>query len=229
MNEQLKIELIDHMGSDRSVANAAWVSTAKERDDASDERVEGIIRYLATSTPMHSSPFEHVTATFRITAPLFVRDQWVRHRTQSYNSMSLRYSRVEGSDITKLFYIPTLERPLINEGSKSRPRFVDEPSLELYSFMAEEMEEAYYNAYTSYLTLLDEGIAEEVARNVLPEATMTKFYATANMLNWWRFVTERTAENAQWEIKKLANDISTEMSTFVPVSWWWLMNRNNNG
>ena len=131
--------------------------------------------------------------------------------------------------MTKLFYIPTLERPLINEGSKSRPRFVDEPSLELYSFMAEEMEEAYYNAYTSYLTLLDEGIAEEVARNVLPEATMTKFYATANMLNWWRFVTERTAENAQWEIKKLANDISTEMSTFVPVSWWWLMNRNNNG
>ena len=131
--------------------------------------------------------------------------------------------------MTKLFYIPTLERPLINEGSKSRPRFVDEPSLELYSFMAEEMEEAYYNAYTSYLTLLDEGIAEEVARNVLPEATMTKFYATANMLNWWRFVTERTAENAQWEIKKLANDISTEMLTFVPVSWWWLMNRNNNG
>ena len=175
MTKQLKIELIDHMGSDRSVANAAWVSTGRERDDASDERVEGIIRYLATSTPMHSSPFEHVTATFRITAPLFVRDQWVRHRTQSYNSMSLRYSRVEGSDMTKLFYIPTLERPLINEGSKSRPRFVDEPSLELYSFMAEEMEEAYYNAYTSYLTLLDEGIAEEVARNVLPEATMTKF------------------------------------------------------
>ncbi len=218
----LSVELVDHMGSDRSVANAAWVSTDGEERDVTPERIKGLIRYLAKSDPKHTSPFEHVTFTFKITAPLFVRDQWVRHRTQSYNCRSLRYAFLEDGELNDLFYIPPYNRPIINTGTGARPKmdFPDDASLILK--VQDELFVAYYDSLESYRRLLDMGVASEVARMVLPEATMTSFFATANLLNWWRFYVNRTADNAQWEIKELAIIIGKMISEYVPLSWEFL-------
>ena len=73
--------------------------------------------------------------------------------------------------------------------------------------------------------MVREGVAEEVARMVLPEATMTRFYATANLRNWEAFVKERIAENAQWEIKLLAYDIDDILYELFPIAWTELRKR----
>lgn len=207
----LRTTLIQYMGSDTMVADSARVSTDRDREG---RQIEGLIRYLAREK--HMSPFESCAATFMVEAPLFVRDQWVRHRTQSYNSLSLRYTALKGD---MPFYFPPADRPLVNEGSGAHPKFVEAPDEKMQENLIAMLMTSYSSAIDTYNELLEEGIAEEVARMVLPEGTMTRFYATANMRNWSAFVKERTAENAQWEIKQLANEISETMGELFPVSW----------
>lgn len=215
MTSQIRATLIQFASNDEMVAHAARVST---NTDFSDKPFEGTIRYLGRES--HTSPFEHNMATFMIEAPLFVRDQWVRHRTQSYSSLSLRYvALAPDQNIEDLFYIPSPERPLVNQGSGAHPKFEKTPDVEMYETMKRETLRANKIAYETYTRLLEEGIASEVARNVLPENTMTRFYATANLLNWSRFVKERTAENAQWEIKRLAEDVSVYLGDLFPIAW----------
>lgn len=215
----LGLELIQHSGSDNMVADAARVSTDRDRQG---RQIQGLIEYLARER--HMSPFEHCHITFMIKAPLFVRDQWVRHRTQSYNSLSLRYTKLPGGEedsinLEDIFYYPPPNRPLENEGSASYPIFKQEPGLDEYSSVIKRLNKAYKTAYYSYLELLEVGVASEVARSVLPEGTLTRFYATANLRNWEAFVKERTEVNAQWEIKQLAKAIDGCLSGLYPISW----------
>ena len=218
MTDQLQVELVQHVGSDEMIANAARVSTDRDNED---RPIEGLIRYLAKNK--HLSPFEHNSTTFMVTAPLFVRDQWVRHRTQSYNSLSLRYTN---GALTESFYIPNEERPLVNEGKKSHPLLVTPPEPLLYAEMLDSYLDALHIASVAYETMVENGVAEEVARMVLPEATMTRFYATGNLRNWFAFVKERTAENAQWEIKQLAYQIRGMLYELYPISWNALLENN---
>lgn len=216
ISEGLGLELIQYSGSDEMVADAARVSTDRDRQG---KQIEGLIKYLAKEG--HLSPFEHCHATFMVTAPLFVRDQWVRHRTQSYNALSLRYVEMDlGSEsIQKGFYFPPDIRPLKNEGSSAHPILVEKPNRLLHESVVDTLKESYLNSYTAYKSLLYQGVASEIARSVLPEATVTRFYATANMRNWNAFVNERTAPNAQWEIKQLALHLSAMMHELYPISW----------
>ena len=224
MTSKLKATLIQHVGTDAMVADAARVSTDNDRQD---KPIAGLIKYLAREG--HTSPFEHNSITFMIEAPLFVRDQWVRHRTQSYNCLSLRYSglkdlsEIHPSSIQvragEMFYIPPRNRPLVNSGSGAHPKFDKIPNEDEYSIVFEESLAAYVSAILAYRRMIEAGIAEEVARNVLPSATMTRFYATANLLNWNRFVTERTADNAQWEIKQIALQLDDILKTLFPIAW----------
>ena len=215
----MKVTLIQHMGSDQMVADAARVSTDRDRQD---RPIEGLIKYLVRER--HMSPLEHNSITFMVEAPLFVRDQWVRHRTQSYNSLSLRYTMLDNPEP---FYFPPPERPLVNQGSGAHPKFTKAPSTELYNATIDKLHQAYSAALEVYYAQLEDGVAEEVARNVLPEATMTRFYATANLRNWAAFVKERTAENAQWEIKQLALEVSQIMGELFPISWKALQEGGN--
>lgn len=213
----MDVTLIQNVGSDQMIADAARVSTNRDRED---RPIEGLIKYLARNR--HMSPFEHNSITFMIEAPLFVRDQWVRHRTQSYNSLSLRYTMLDNPEP---FYFPPPERPLVNQGSGAHPKFTKAPSTELYNATIDKLHPAYSAALEAYYALLEDGVAEEVARFVLPEATMTRFYATANLRNWAAFVKERTAENAQWEIKQLAEKISDTLNELFPIAWPALMGK----
>lgn len=203
------IELVQFWGSDQMVADAARVSTDRDREG---RPIEGLIKYLARAG--HASPFEHCGATFMVTAPLFVRDQWVRHRTQSYNALSLRYTRNSPE-----FYLPGSDRPLCNSGTPAHPKFDTAPTRAQHKSTIQTMQDAYDAAFDAYCALLEDGIAEEVARMVLPVGTKTRFYATANLRNWAAFVKERTAENAQWEIKKAAQELSHILAEKFPISW----------
>lgn len=210
----MAIELVQHVGSDEMVANAARVSTNSDRKGKS---IEGLIRYLAREG--HMSPFEHNSITVMVTAPLFVRDQWVRHRTQSYNVLSLRYTTLNPERVEDVFYYPPKDRPLINAGSKAHPKFDTLPTLDEHEEVEVLLRDAYVEAYTSYKELLEHGVAEEIARAVLPSGTMTRFYATANLRNWYQFCRERLAENAQWEIKQLAKELDKMLTELFPISW----------
>lgn len=205
----MEVTLIQYVGSDQMVADAARVST--DRDQDTGRPIEGLIKYLARAG--HASPFEHCHATFMVEAPLFVRDQWVRHRTQSYNALSLRYTASKHD-----YYYPPPSRPLVNAGTKAHPEFVKPPTQTQYTLAIDTMRGAFDAAKEAYEALLAQGVAEEVARNVLPEATMTRFYTTANLRNWVAFIKERTADNAQWEIKELALQIKAELLELFPIS-----------
>lgn len=215
MKDQLKLELIQHMGSDQMIANAARVST---NTDTTNKPYEGLLGYLAGNG--HLSPFEHNSITFRVEAPLFVRDQWVRHRTQSYNCLSLRYTNLDlDGPLQESFYIPDEFRPLENEGSKAHPKLLKKPDESLYESFMDSYFMTLSEARGAYNTIIAMGVAEEVARMVLPSCTMTKFYATANLRNWFAFVKERDSMDAQWEIRVLAREVSHILQDLFPVAW----------
>lgn len=211
----MKVTLIQHMGSDQMVADAARVSTDRDRDP--NRPITGLIKYLANN--LHMSPFEHTSVTFMVEAPLFTAAQWMRHRTQSYNQLSLRYTAATATEGHNA-YLPPADRPLVNSGSKAHPVFdpADKPTPEMHKLVTGYMQEAYTHAMNTYNHLLDLGCAEEIARAVLPTGTMTRFYATANLRNWAAFVKERTAENAQWEIKQLALQVKEHLNQLFPIA-----------
>lgn len=203
------IKLLQHMGSDEGIAQAASVSTGKP---IKPERVNGLIRYLLKEG--HTSPFEHAVVTFEVEAPIFVAREWERHRTQSYSELSLRYSTA-----VPKFYIPSPERPLVQEGTGAHPKLVMGTE-EQWSRMSELQYDAYLHSWQKYKEVLDEGIAGEVARNVLPLATYTKFQTTANLNNWFKFLHLRLADNAQWEIRTLAEEIVVLLTDIYPLTMY---------
>lgn len=214
MKNYLKVDLVQHVGSDEMVANAARVSTDSDNKGKS---IEGLIKYLARSK--HLSVFEHNSITFMVSAPLFVRDQWVRHRTQSYNILSFRYTDQESDHPMELFYFPDENRPLVNSGTKAHPKFDKAPTKYELACANDILHDAYADAYSSYLDLLEQGVASEIARAVLPSGTMTRFYATANLRNWYQFCKERLAENAQYEIRVCAEQVDKILAELFPISW----------
>ena len=204
----MKVTLIQHMGSDQMVADAARVSTDRDRED---RPIAPLIKYLANN--LHMSPFEHTSVTFMVEAPLFTAAQWMRHRTQSYNQLSFRYTQAG-----EMFYYPPNNRPLTNDGSGAHPKFTEPPTPTQHKVVSGILHEHYTRSMEVYNQLLDTPCAEEVARIVLPTGTMTRFYATANLRNWAAFVKERTADNAQWEIKQLALQVKEHLLELFPIA-----------
>lgn len=205
----LTAEVVEHMGSDQTVAMAARVSTGKE-DDAG--RLEGLINYLVREK--HTSTLEHCVVTFKIEAPIFVAREAMRHRTFSFSEISGRYAKLEPK-----FYLPDTTRPLVNKGTGAHPDLVhggDSNRLlrEVY-FGSHEVTELAYEVYEG---LIEQGVATEVARNVLPVSIYTRWYQTANLNNWFKFLELRQAENAQWEIRQIANQVADALETLYPVT-----------
>lgn len=171
LRSDIKVEYIQDMGNDEIIAKAACVSKGKDQEE--NYKIRCVINYLARER--HTSPFEHTALTVRIEAPIFVAREAMRHRTFSFNEISGRYAKLKPE-----FYVPTEERPLINKGSGAHPKLV----LPEYNSEEYEHSEQYSGTYGShmrlydeawewYMTMLDNGIATEVARNVLPVGTYT--------------------------------------------------------
>ena len=202
------VRLVDHMGDDLSVVRAARVShNAAWRageDTGSDER---LIRYLWRNK--HTSPFEHVTFTFEVKAPIFVLRQWHRHRTWSYNEVSARYR-----EVTDEFYAPNPaivgEQSTNNKQGRQlthQDRCDDIQAYRDICLMAADM----------YQGLLGRGWPRELARCVLPVATYSHMFATVNLLNLMRFLTLRCDAHAQYEIRVYAKAMRALAYEVAPV------------
>lgn len=208
------VRLTDHMGSDLSVVRAARVSyDAAWRagdDEKSDRR---LIDYLWRNH--HTTPFEAVTFTFEVKAPIFVLRQWHRHRTWSYNELSARYK-----ELSEDFYLPKVEQIGNQSTDNKQTRVIGELTEEERYFRAEQIsgvENTMMKCFSQYRALLSAGWPRELARSVLPVATYSHMFATVNLLNLFRFLTLRTHEHAQYEIRQYAYGMLELIRSVVPV------------
>ena len=205
----MEVELIDKMGSDLTVVNAARVSFGKNKEmfEASDEK---LISFLAKHN--HWSPFAHCSVQFRIKAPIFVARQLVKHQVGlSWNEISRRYVDYEPE-----YYIPTL----------FRKRAKDKKQGSSNETIGYDIADTIKNANTTYNDMLDKGIAPELARMVLPQNMMTEWYWTGSLYAFARVCELRCAEDTQEETRIIANSIDVFCNEEFPYSWKYLRNRD---
>jgi thymidylate synthase (FAD) len=209
--------LLDHgfvrldgaLADDLSVVNGARVSFARRKDemDASDE---GLIRFLMRDR--HGSPFEHNAFRFHVRCPIFVAREWFRHRIGSFNEFSLRYAKA-----TDDFYVPDVADVRTQVGKPGAYTFepVDD---ELAETTRDELRAVYDHAYETYTRLVEQGVARELARSVLPVGAYTQFYWTVNARALMNFVSLRNSEFAQLEIRRYAEAVEAFFAERMPVT-----------
>lgn len=196
--------LVDHMGSDEAIVQAARVSYAKGTKSVSDDR--GLIRYLMRHK--HTTPFEMVDFKFHIKCPIFVARQWLRHRTASVNEMSARYSVVPDE-----YFVPDELRTQ----STANKQGSDEP-LEGSANLLLKQKASCDLAFHTYDELLKKGCSRELARTHLPQSTFTEFYWKINLHNLLHFLKLRMDDHAQKEIQDLALQVYELIKPIVPVT-----------
>lgn len=208
--DKSEVKLLNHMGSDLSVVNAAKVSFGKQISELNEKDIK-LIKYLADNS--HTSPFEHVTFSFYIKCPLYISHQIMRHRTFSYNQISRRYTseKIE-------FYVPLAFRKQHKLNKQSS-------STEVANVGAYVMTDVIDEAVKSYNLMLQLGVSRELARGVLPTCLMTEFWMTGNLLNFTKFIKLRSHEGAQKEVVDIANEISNIISEIVPLSHKYLLSK----
>lgn len=213
----MKIELIDHMGSDNSVVDAARVSFEKLSTNYTDHENARLITYLAYNR--HWSPFTHQFITFRIKAPVFVARQLAKHQVGfAWNEVSRRYV-----DSDPEFYMPDYWRkraPSIKQGSSEDIVFI-EPMLDMETdtgcvHLPSELFEAAKETYKGLLSL---GVCPEQARMVLPQAAMTEWIWSGSLYAWSRMCNLRLDKHTQQETQEVAQAISKLIEPLFPLSW----------
>lgn len=205
MNQNISVTYIDHYGDDHTPIRAARVSTLTDSYEPDPKRDLKLARYLLKNG--HTSPFEHAGATFLIHCPLYVARQIMRHRTCSYNEVSRRYT---SEDIT--FYTPqelhTQHERLLQCSTDQIHPDSDE--------LIERIKAHQTQSLNLYHDLIESGVAREEARLVLPLSVMTKFYMSANLLNWLRFIKIRIDPHTQTETRTIAHAIQLHLSLYFP-------------
>ena len=203
------VRLDDAMASDLSVVNGARVSFARHKAEM-DESDEGLIRFLMRDK--HGTPFEHNAFRFHVRAPLFVAREWFRHRVGSFNEFSMRYAKASDE-----FYVPEPEDVRSQVGKPGAYSFESvEP--ELAEQTREELQAVYDAAYETYTRLVEQGVARELARLVMPMGAYTEFYWTVNARSLMNFVSLRAAETAQREIRRYAEACERFFAEKMPVT-----------
>jgi thymidylate synthase (FAD) len=211
------VELVDSMGSDLTVVNAARVSFGK-RKSALDESDEKLIRYLAEHK--HWSPFRHVQFQFHCKVPEFVARQWYKHVVgityseaptvdHAWNEISMRYVDATNFD----FYVPEVFRAQSKDNKQASDGTIikDNVLRADYDFHCQESAELYS-------ALINAGIAREQARGVLPLSVYTEFYWTVSLQALVNFIKLRKHEGAQYEIRLYANALELISAQVTPVA-----------
>jgi len=204
------VRLVEHMGSDLSIARNARISYDAEwragEDKGSDTR---LIRYLYRNG--HTSPFESVVFTFDVKAPLFVVRQWQRHRTQSYNEISARYRELPDE-----MYIP--DKEVITKQSEDNKQMRSEELVDNPEVIRELIESTNKESFAAYKELIRQNCPRELARSVLPVGIYSHMFTTVNLNNLFKFIAERTHEHAQYEIRVYAHALLELIEPIVPVA-----------
>lgn len=188
------IELESYSGTDLDIVNAAKVSFAKQSEEYGSAE-EGVLKFLMRER--HGSPFEHNYLKFHVRAPIFVIREWQRHRIGSYNEESGRYVELRPD-----FYIPETSR--VQEGSPGAYTF-SEGTKEQTDLVHRSITAASETAFSRYQKMIDEGIAKEQARLVLPLNIYSEFYFSCNARSLMNFLSLRMHESAMYEIRMYAN------------------------
>lgn len=209
------IRLVDSMGDDQSILRATRVSTGSVARKAGDDR--RLINFLMQNG--HTSPFEHAAFTFHIRAPRFVMDEWMRHRTWSYNAQSQRYM-----DLSEKLsgYLPDLDRigKQPPPGHNQQGRLIGEVVDEDYADLTRACIAATYEAaFASYREMIKEGVPRELARLVMPMGLYTEWFATVDLWNLLHFIRLRSAPSAQYEIRVYSDAIQGLIRPLVPLSF----------
>jgi thymidylate synthase (FAD) len=212
------IQVLDHgfvrldgaMADDLSVVNGARVSFARRKTEV-DDADAGLIRFLMRDR--HGTPFEHNAFRFHIRCPIFVAREWFRHRVGSFNEFSMRYARA-----TDDFYVPDAEDVRSQVGKPGAYSFEPVPD-ELAETTREELRAAYDAAYATYERLVEQGVARELARVVLPVGAYTEFYWTVNARSLMNFVSLRAADTAQREIRRYADAVERFFEECMPITY----------
>ena len=203
------VRLDDAMADDLSVVNSARVSFGRRVTEMEQADI-GLIKFLMRER--HGTPFEHNSFRFHIRCPIFVAREWFRHRVGSFNEFSMRYARA-----TDDFYVPEPDDVRTQVGKPGAYSF--EPvDAELAETTREELRAVYEQAYATYERLVEQGVARELARAVLPVGAYTEFYWTVNARALMNFVSLRAAETAQREIRRYAEAVEHFLAERMPVT-----------
>lgn len=205
------VSLVDYMGNDKRAVSAARVSLLNDEldgfDDDLDEGERRLLAFLARE--QHTSPFEHSTVSVRVTCPLFVSKQIMRHRTFSFNEVSRRYTS-KGLE----FFIPkTLRQQAVKNLQCSTGDAVQDNSAALTVY-----QDQIDTAFEAYTTLINAGVCREQARGVLPQCLYTEFYMSGNLLNWFKFLRLRLHPHAQPEVQAVAKAVLEFLRVQFPVT-----------
>ena len=203
------VRLVDHMGSDLSVSRSARVSyNADWREGNDDKNDERLINYLWKNK--HTTPFESVTFTFEVKAPIFVFRQWHRHRTWAFNEISGRYTELDMG-----YYLPELDQITTQSASNKQMRTNEQhPMAEP---MQDKMRMACGASFMIYRDMVYGGCPRELASSVLPVATYSRMFATVSLMNLFKFITLRSHDHAQYEIRIYSDAMLKLIEPIVPV------------
>jgi len=207
-----EVSLIDYVGDDLTVVNAARVSFGA-RSDVLEKKDEGLIKFLMREK--HASPFEHVVFQFYIKCPIFVAREWMRHRWSSFNEFSMRYANPEKLE----FWTPPDNDWRKQVGKPGAYTFEPIKSKNLQGVATQDMLRVYELAEHTYNTLVRNGIAREIARAVLPVGMYTQFYFTVNARSLINFISLRNDEQAQKEIQHFASKIEEIFAEKMPITY----------
>ena len=212
----MEVKLVDHMGSDLSIVNAARVSFAKEHKEFDEGKDGKLIRYLAKHD--HWRPFGHGSLQFHIKAPIFVARQLVKHQVGLvWNEVSRRYVDDEPE-----FYIPDAWRGTAE--NKKQGSSDDEIDINPYGFMVDEYQTVLRSAKWTYEELLRMGVCPEQARMVLPQSLMTEWYWSGTLYAFARVCNLRCKPDAQMDTQDVGWGIDRHARKLFPTSWDALRN-----
>jgi thymidylate synthase (FAD) len=202
------VRLVDHMGSDLNVVNAARVSFGK-RKEVFDEADAKLVTYLAEHD--HTSPFRHTALTFHVKAPIFVFRQWMKHRIASeFNEISGRYVEFKEDE----FYLPEVFRLQAKVNKQGSEGQLEGPA-------AAKAHEVFLascrEAVSNYKELITLGVCREQARCVLPLGLYSEVYWTVSLQAAAHFIRLRTDSHAQWEIQQYAWAVRQVVEQIFPV------------
>jgi len=206
MTSLITVEYLDHMGTDADIAAAARVSFNPNPPEADTEKDTRLIRRLMRDR--HTSPFEMAELKFKITAPIFVARQMVRHRTANWNELSGRYASIPNN-----YWTPSEWRSQHPSNKQSSEGVVDYvPNTSGIQKTVEEM------SFIEYNQRLEAGVSRELARTCLPLSSMTTWIWKCDLHNIFNFLRLRLDAHAQPEIRLVASSIASLVALWFPAS-----------
>ncbi|TBR22650.1 FAD-dependent thymidylate synthase [bacterium] len=200
------VRLVEHMGGDQGVVQAARVSYAGTTKG--DEKDKKLIAYLLKH--QHLTPFEHALWKFHVKCPIFVARQWFRHRFAAYNEVSFRYTQTKDD-----FYFPATWRA---QDLKNKQGSVSSPQLD-HAALSKVFKASVDQSFKAYEALIAAGVAREMARMALPVNLYTEFYWTVNARSLMNFLALRADGHAQLEIQAYAEALSKSFKETAPWTY----------